>query len=217
MFELIAPSAKFWDQHLLGPIPVFPGWLAARSLHNLFTHTTSQGWQTHNHDFVFVLFQERCSHKLSQKDLQTYGSSKAKQLGLGGGPFFCQTPKTWCSESYGSLDTGWDNCLNNDYSEGLRVFVNNTRNKRVLRKKGALPDVFDTPAKMKIHRALGDGQWRRAPEDTALMSKGLIEEDDGRHKYARREGLLEMSTYNGYVWRIVSKLNAQDPNQRDTI
>ncbi|CAJ1395036.1 unnamed protein product [Effrenium voratum] len=231
IFELVAPIAKFWYQHSLGPIPVFPGWLAGRSLHHLLTHTAASArWQTHSNDFAFVLPRGCSTGRLSQRDLRTYGNSTSKSIFLGGGPFIVPNSQDMVLHVLQNLGY-WDTYLNNDHIESMKVFINNTRNKRNLRKQCALPDVSDTPAEMmsKIRVALlsGNGQWRRAPEDTAvksmLMSKGLIKKDDGQRElfeamrdYARLEQLPEMSTYNGYVWRILGKLSARDPNRRDT-
>ena len=234
--SLVPSIAKFWQQHSLGPLPVYPGVLALKSLGELLLSNTAdvKAWQHYRSELAFVLPVIGKHGRLSMHDLQMYGSSKATRVFQGGGPFMLTDSEDLAVRvmaRLGYLDDG----LNADLAEALMVFANNTTNKQNLRKKTVLPKSSDTCADVlqKIRGALlssaGGGTWGIAPRDQKVKQmlrarKLLGAKDDLPEKvfdamkvYSQRERLPERRTYNGYVWQILHQQSESDPSRRDVV
>lgn len=233
--SLVPSIAKFWQQHSLGPLRVYPGVLALKSLGELLSNTADvNAWQRYHPEVAFVLPVSSYRSKPSKHDILMYGSSKARSVFKGGGPFILTDSEDLTMRVLARLGY-FDDGPNADLAEALMVFANNTTNKHNLRKKTVLPKSSDScdDVVQKIRGALlssaGAGQWEIAPSDESvkqlLRACKLLgaEEDlpekvfDAMKAYSQAKRLPERRTYNGYVWQILHQQSASDPNRRDVV
>ena len=227
--SLVAPIAKFWQQHSLGSLPVFPDILAWENMRKLISNK-GHTWQQYHPDLAFVLPMKGGKATLSGYNLKTYGHVSAKRVFRGGGPFMLPDSQNLTMQALTRLGF-LDDSLNADLAEGLMVFANNPMNKRNLRKSMSLPEHADSCQDiiLKVRHALlsGAGQWEVAPSDKnvkkmLLTLKLLDSEEDPPEQvfeamkaYAQREELPSMKTYNGHIWQILHQRSAHHPDRRD--
>ena len=126
-----------------------------------------------------------------------------------------------------------DDALNSDLKEALKVFANTSRNKRMLRKLGELPNHDDSAAEVCRHlrsallSSRSSGQWQLPPSDIAvrklLLRSNLVDKISASReqimqamrRLAAMNGLPTMKTYNGFLWQLLLTLNRNDPQRRD--
>ena len=232
----VQACAKFWFQHNLGPLMVFPQMLPVKSVRRMLDEKRMLVWNRYMHDSAFLL---PITHpgrggRVSAKTKEKYGSRSAKAVFEGGGPLLLPNSERLVSDVLRKL--GYiDNGFNSDPLEAVLVFINSAFNKAYLRKLDAMPadeDVCST-IRSKLHRALMcgslPGQWMKAPSDASvkefLVSRKLL---DTVHEpkidvltamqaFARKKHLPSMKSYNGCLWQINNFLNPDDPNRRDLL
>ena len=234
---LIHAIAKFWFTNTLGPLTVFPQQCATEALHEIICrkvqhHRGIPGWRRPQAAMAFFL--PRSSSSVKTKTLaRRFGSSLARQVFQGGGPFLLNdSPKLVAQALHkmGYLDAK----LNSELSEAMFVFINQTNNKHRLRKMGALPSCGDCASAVQAklrHSFLSDqgsGQWHIAPKyqslRDALLKIGFLQNKKANQRdvfaaarrYARAHKLPEMKTLNGHAFRIMRRLNT-NPNRMDTV
>ncbi|CAJ1374913.1 unnamed protein product [Effrenium voratum] len=134
--SLVPSIAKFWQQHSLGPLPIYPGVLALKSLGELLLSKTAdvKAWQHYDSELAFVLPVSGKTGRPPMHDLQMYGSSKATRVFQGGGPFMLTDSEDLAMRvmaRLGYLDDG----LNADPAESLMVLPTIRRTKRTIGKR----------------------------------------------------------------------------------
>ncbi|CAE7865471.1 unnamed protein product, partial [Symbiodinium microadriaticum] len=233
-FEGKAPLpsvAKFWFVNRLGPLTVYPTQLAREAACEVLQasrHPTPWARCRDDHAFFLPITSQANS---SQKTLREYGSTKARRVFRGGGPFMLKDSTDMVAQALqrlGYLDQG----LNTDLPEALLLFVNRPEHKHTLRKKfDALPvssdTVVDVEHKMR-HAFLSNhssGKWVVAPRDAevrqTLCKKGFLKTIEApqpevlqaMRRFARGLGLREMRSYNGYVFIIQQHMYSKDPGR----
>ena len=124
---------------------------------------------------------------------------------------------------------------NSDVSESMLVFANMSKNKRLLRETGNLPDATDSESQLdaKIRQAFlsiaTTGHWQVPPKDTRvrnlLFRDGYLPAEtvsqpevlSAMQLYSRRHGLPARQTYLGIVWQITQQINSADPDRREVV
>lgn len=228
---------KFWFQHNLGPLVVFPWLHPVKSVRRMLDDKRMLVWNRYMQDRAFLLpvtgVSRRAGH-VSAKTKEKYGSNYAKAVFQGGGPLLLPNSERLVTDVLRKL--GYiDNGFNSDPLEAVLVFINSTFNKKYLRTLDATPADEDTCStiRSKLHRALMcgslPGQWMKAPSDAyikrLLVSRKLL---DTVHEpkidvltamqtFAREKNLPSMKSYNGCVWQINNYVTADDPSRRDLL
>ena len=140
----------------------------------------TQGWRKYQHDVAAFVLPLGPAYS-SKKALETFGTRKATQVFAGGGPFI-EPDSPQLAVSVMTRLGYLDDFMNADLGEALMVFVNNTINKRNLRKAEALPASTDTheDSLQNIRRVLlqspgGRGSWGVAPRDGTVRQMLLAE------------------------------------------
>ena len=221
-------TAKFWFRNAEGSLTVFPQQCATKAVNDLARNNKRSRWRRYSDrdGLGFILPVSSSVRHLTTKQQEIYGSSLAKQVFRGGGPFILKGADCLVQqalEKLGYLDTG----MNRDLAEAVLTFVNRPANHIVLRKVlNVLPSSGDSlPAiREKLGFAfqshLSRGRWSRVPSDASvrqmLCKQGLLdtvkepasEVFRAMAKYARQHQLPEMKTYNGYVFRIARAFNS---------
>ena len=229
---------KFWFQHNLGPLVVFPHPLhPVKSVRRMLDDKGTLVWNRYLQDRAFLLpvtGASRRGGRVSANTKEKYGSNYAQAVFQGGGPLLLPNSERLVTDALrklGYLDDGF----NSDPLEAALVFINATFNKKYLRKLDAMPGDEDTSStiRSKLHRALMcgslPGQWMKAPSDAYirkyLVSRKLL---DTVHEpkidvltamqaFAREKHLPSMKSYNGCLWQINNFLNRDDPDRRDLL
>ena len=230
-------TAKFWLTNELGTLTVYPpecaikevcALLSEKSPHTPFKRSIQSQKQ------MALIVPKPATSRSSRSKLEVYGSLEARRIFMGGGPFMLADSEEMVSEALSRL--GYlDNDMNSNLAEALLVFVNATDNKSVLRKRlDALPTPEDVVADV-VHKLRcaflshhTPGHWRLAPRDTAvrasLCRQGYLRMEkasaaevfDAMAKFAYEHGLPRMSTYNGYVFRILYLMDT-NPNKTGAV
>ena len=233
---LLPAIAKFWFQNSLGPLVVCPMLSAVERVHQILMEERKT-WIPYRHDLAFVLpvSGRFFRTQMCKSDKQKYGNSTSKKIFLGGGPFIVPKSRSLTDDVLRKLHY-LDNDMNADPKEAMLILLNDTLNKRNLRKSGTMPNEEDSYDEIyaKIETALmsGDvrGTWSfAAPRDLSirqkLVAEGLLDHAAQPHwetliamrQFARRNGLPVMKTYNGCVWQFGLCLNPTDPKRRDVL
>ena len=228
---------KFWFQHNLGPLVVFPWVHPVKSVRRKLDDKRMPVWNRYMQDRAFLLpvtgVSRRGGH-VSANTKEKYGNNYARAVFQGGGPLLLPNSERLVTDVLRKL--GYiDNGFNSDPSEAVLVFINSTFNKKYLRTLDLMPGDEDTSStiRSKLHQALMcgslPGQWMKAPSDVfikrLLVSRNLL---DTMHEpkidvltamqaYAREKHLPSMKSYNGCVWQINNYLHRDDPSRRDLL
>ena len=225
---LIQATAKFWFANQLGSLTVFPYQLATIAAHDEVIGKSSQDYKSYEGDLAFFL-PVSSKGKITKRDLQKYGSTLARAVFRGGGPFMLQDSPDLTAQALKRL--GYlDSDFNNDLAEALFCFLNTSGNKTKLRKIDSLPDSGASSSEVcemlrgafLSHQA--QGQWQYIRKDKTSMAQvcmllqkaNLIARDEyvpgevfeAMKIYSKRNGLPPMQTFNGLairIWRSVDK------------
>lgn len=233
----VQACVKFWFQHNLGPLVVFPHLHPVKSVRRMLEHKSMLLWNRYTRDRAFLLpvtGVRRRASRVSANTKEKYGNNLAKAVFQGGGPLLLPNSERLVTDvlrNLGYLDDGF----NSDPFEALLVFINTSENKRYLRKLEAMPADEDTCStiRSKLHQALMctslPGQWMKAPPD-AFIKQHLVSRKflDTVHEpkidvltamqaFAREKHLPSMKSYNGCVWQISNYLNTDQPTRRDLL
>ena len=234
---LLHSIAKFWFTNKLGPLTVFPQQCATEALHEVIQDCTRPGignsWKRLRAGMAFFLPKTGGAANTKTKH-RTFGSSLAYQVFQGGGPFLLEDSADLIEQAMQRL--GYlDSDFNNELSEAMLVFMNNTKNKHHLRKMDALPSPQDgvSAVQDKLRQSFlsdqGSGQWHVGPKQTALryhlVQAGYLKNRktsqnavlEAARLFARAHQLPEMKTINGYGFRITRMLNKNPTRLPDTI
>lgn len=231
---LLQASAKFWFANCLGSLTVFPLQLATLSVHEMMQ--AHEHYERYSGDLAFLLPVSSTGGS-KKKAVQTYGSTLARQIFRGGGPFILQDTPQLSAQVLRRL--GYlDDDLNADLREALFCFVNAAHNKKQLRQLGLLP--LPGARSLNVCNQLRSaflshgsaGLWQHMKKDEASMEpilqilrkanvlgKGNYDKSEvfGAMKdYQKRFGLPPMQTFNGLVARILQSLEA-NPAKRGVI
>ena len=150
---LLPAIVKFWFTNALGPLTVYPKQCATLALHDRVTSpATKRLWQRPQADFSFCVPISSTKGRITRKQKERYGSAKARQVFLGGGPFMLQDSESLVAQSLerlGYLDAD----LNNDFSEAVTVFLNATHNKcpvchELMKRPNHRDDIYLKPTSM---------------------------------------------------------------------
>ena len=215
----LQPCVKFWFQHNLGPLVVFPSLRPVNKVRQ---------------DRAFLLPMTNTTSRISATSREKYGTGQAKALFEGGGPLLLPNSERLVMDVLRKL--GYlDDSFNSDPFEALLVFVNTTQNKKNLRKLDAMPADEDTCSaiRSKLHQALMCGRlpgaWMKAPSDASikqfLVKRKLldtlhapkIDVLTAMQAFAREKHLPSMKSYNGSVWQINNYLHPGNPTRRDLL
>ena len=232
---LIQSIAKFWFVNRLGSLIVFPPQLATLSAYDVMQSEFDDA-ESYSGDLAFFL--PVCKPgKNTQACRQIYGSTVARQIFKGGGPFMLQDSADLAADALRRL--GYlDDDLNYDLAEALFCFINAPLNKQLLRKSGFLPPSGATKHDVvkKIRAAFlshdHSGQWNIRTQQNSvtraliklLQSANLIGNADygptevmeAMKIFSDQHGLPKMHTFNGLAVRILRSLKAS-PDQRACI
>lgn len=214
-------AAKFWFANRLGSLTVFPAQLATISVHEVM-QVQSHAYDYYSEDLAFVLPVSSLGRN-TNACRQEYGSTLARRIFKGGGPFILQDSPDLTAQTLRRL--GYlDDDLNDDLGEALFCFVNAATNKQTLRRLGFLPSSGARSSEVceKLRAAFlshdSNGQWQFIRKDEASMSYvlRLLQKDKvlANVEYSRSEvfvamkmyaelyKLPEMQTFNGLAVRI---------------
>ena len=232
----LQPCVKFWFQHNLGPLVVFPSLLPVKEVRRVLDDKKKLVWTRYARDCAFLLPTTtlRSRSRISANNREKYGTGQAKAIVEGGGPLLLPNSDGLVMDVLRKL--GYlDDSFNSDPFEALLVFINASHNKLNLRKLDALPADEDTCStiRSKLHQALMcgslDGKWMKAPSDAnikrLLVRRKLL---DAMHvpkidvltamqAYAKEKHLPRMKSYNGCVWQITHFLDPHNPTRRDLL
>ena len=230
----LQPCVKFWFQHNLGPLVVFPILHPANKVREVLDDKKKLVWTRYAQDRAFLLPITNPSRRTDADTVEKYGTGHAKAIVEGGGPLLLPNSEGLVMDVLRKL--GYlDDSFNSDPFEALLVFINMTRNKRNLRKLDALPADEDTCStiRSKLHQALMcgslSGKWMKAPSDAPikqlLVRRKLLETLHApkidvltaMQAYAKEEHLPSMKNYNGCVWQIKRYLDPDNPTRRDLL
>ena len=233
-WSALQPCVKFWFQHNLGPLVVFPSLHPVKKVRKVLDDKKKLVWTRYARDRAFLLPITTTSRRTSANTREKYGTRQAKAIFQGGGPLLLPNSERLVMDVLREL--GYlDDAFNSDPFEALLVFINATQNKQNLRKLDALPADEDTSStiRSKLHQALMcgslPGQWMKAPSDAyikkLLVSRKLLDTVrepkidvlTAMQAYAREKHLPSMKSYNGCVWQINNFLKSDDPSRRDLL
>ena len=188
---LLPCAAKCWFANFLGSLTACPYQCSVQQLYEAISGSRNQRRQ-----FGGVVLGEY-SMDQGQRPAMMQDSSHLAQRVL---------------QKLGYLDEE----LNSDILEDLRVFVNMSANKRLLRQIGAIPDLQDATTAMQetLRKAFllsrTDGMWQQAHADGRvrefLLQRGLLRKSavtsevfETMQRYVKQESLVHIKTYNGLV------------------
>ena len=230
-------AAKFWYNHGLGDIEVFPSPCAITALHHLIQQRgDTQQWQPYQEKLAFILPCASRKGRSKASAVRRYGSLRDRQIYQGGGPFIIHNSDdvvTKALQRLGYVDQG----LNESLAEAILVFMNTTHNKGTLRKMGLLPEASDSVAVAvkKLHMAFtstaSPGIWQIIPSDRFLRrllhKYGFLEDTEARQDtvfqamqaYAECFQIPRMESYNGYAFWIMQSLHevSSDPSRTGVV
>ncbi|CAK9005593.1 unnamed protein product [Durusdinium trenchii] len=216
--------AKFWFTNQLGKIIVYPVRFSLEAVYRLINRGSRRvGWKdgrVSQKNLAFVLPRGDFSARdpLDSK----YGSMLDCEVYEGGGPMMLHHSQHLVPQVLRRL--GYlDHEYNTDLAEAMFVFINQKKNKELLRKHGhmraassaqeieaRLRDVFVAPE--------CSGHWRLArPQDVRLLEhlrrEGFLGEDEAKSNvfqamksYCKERGLPQMKTYGGCTTIIMNSL-----------
>ena len=214
--------AKFWLTNQLGSLTIYPPHCAVKQVCAVVSGRRRRrlikcGGKMNR----ALVIPKPAVGRTTARQLQVYGSSEAKRIFKGGGPFMLPDSENIVSHVLTKLGY-MDNRMNVDLAEAMLVFVNAPDNKYALRKQlDCLPAQEDKAVNVadKLRHAflshLTDGHWRLPLKDVtvrALLCKhgylatpkaGASDVFEAMARYARKHHLPTMKTYNGYVFRIL--------------
>ena len=142
----LQPCVKFWFQHDLGPLVVYPWLHAVKSVRRMLDDKRMLVWNRYMQDSAFLLPVTgafRLGGRASANTKEKYGTGKAKAVVEGGGPLLLPNSERLVMDvlrKLGYLDDGF----NSDPLEALLVFINASQNKLNLRKLDVMPADEDT-------------------------------------------------------------------------
>ena len=230
----LQPCVKFWFQHNLGPLVVFPSLHPVKKVRKVLDDKKKLVWTRYAQDRAFLLPITHKASRIPANTREKYGTGQAKAVVEGGGPLLLPNSERLVMDvltKLGYLDDGF----NSDPLEALLVFINASTNKNNMRKLDAMPADEDTSStiRSKLHQALMcgslPGQWMKAPSDAyikkLLVSRKLLDTVrepkidvlTAMQAYAREKHLPSMKSYNGSVWQINNFLKPDDPSRRDLL
>ena len=221
--------------HRLGDLTAFPLQCGlAETLEYVRKASATAPWKHYRNNLAYFLPISSTSRR-TQKKMNEYGGTTARQIFKGGGPFVINDSPDMVEQAL-SMMGYLDYKLNADVAEAMLTFVNVPDNKLNLRKRcDALPLPGDSASSVlaKLRRAFlshaTDGQWRVAPKDTEvrkeLVKQGFLIDPAlprssvlvAMRKFARRYNLPEMRSYNGYLLRVLHHMYNSDPNRTGTV
>ena len=236
-FYLIQLCVKFWFANSMGKLVVFPPNFASMAVHDLIQSESRQSWITSFESFAFFLpgIQRKNTSKNTSGRKAKFGSTLAREVHLGGGPFVLEDSPDLVESAMRRM--GYlDDTLNRDPDEAMFSFLNSAGNKTTLRKLSLLPssgeasEAVQAILKTAFLTNRASGHWwklgsRRNPFVLkALRGEGLISSSscstaevfEAMKVYARRHGLPPMRTFNGLVRRIQNQVDG-DPSKRSLI
>ena len=225
---------KFWFQHNLGPLVVFPYLHPVKKVRKVLDEKKKLIWTRYAQDRAFLLPMTNPTSKISANSREKYGTGQAKAIVEGGGPLLLPNSEGLVMDVLRKL--GYlDDSFNSDPFEALLVFINATQNKQNLRKLDAMPADEDSCSTIqsKLHKALMcgslPGQWMKPPSDAKikkLLVRGKLLDTlhvpkidvlTAMQAYAKEKHLPSMKSYNGCVWQINNSLNSSNHTRRDLL
>ena len=239
--SLHAVAVKFWFQQQTrnqNSLVVFPAFHTLSIVSGMMADLGSFPHRWHR-ELAYCLPLASIGAKNTKRVQDTYGSIFQRKVLLGGGPFMLEHSDSMVASmlaTLGYLDTE----LNHDIKEAMFVFMNNSHNKKELRRIGLL-----STSAFKASQALSTLEeaflshityvWQCSPADSIprrmLLQAGRISGLEApKHVVllmmrkhvaeATEKGLPtgpELQTYNGLVWRMSRIAAESDPKKREIV
>ena len=226
-------TAKFWLANGLGSLIVYPPVCAVKAVCAVAKSYSGRRWvECGDTGEAAFLLPKPAPGKPSNTQLKIYGSTEARRVFKGGGPFVLPDSENLVPKVLRRL--GYvDDSLNSDLAEARMVFVNAPDNRYALRKQGLLLLPVLTDAGSHVDNILREaflshlssGHWRLPPSDdkvrellcregyTASHAAAKSHVFEAMARYSRRHHLPSMQTYHGRVFQI---LYSRDTNPSKT-
>ena len=226
--RLCSAMVKFWFTNALGDsFTVYPYQTAVLDFKKMLIKHHGREWKPYQQNLAFFL-PTKGGRRPSQEALQKYGSGFGPSVHQGGGPFMLNNSENLVLEALQKLGF-LDQDLNSDPVEAMLVFCNISNNKGALLRMGLRPSSASTALENLRDAFLSSstGMWEGPPSDVQvrllLSDKRLLRDDASKNElwgimksYAQDQGLPDMKTYHGLVWRILRSLDS-NPGRRETI
>ncbi|CAE7816198.1 ANKRD50, partial [Symbiodinium necroappetens] len=162
-------TAKFWLANGLGSLIVYPPVCAVKAVCAVAKSYSGRRWvERGDTGEAAFLLPKPAPGKPSNTQLKIYGSTEARRVFKGGGPFVLPDSENLVPKVLRRL--GYvDDSLNSDLAEARMVFVNAPDNRYALRKQGLLPVLttagshVDNILREAFLSHLSSGHWRFRP------------------------------------------------------
>eukprot|EP00438_Fugacium_kawagutii_P029589 Skav213421 [mRNA] locus=scaffold38:222768:223952:- [translate_table: standard] len=135
---LIQKCAKFHFENCTGSIPVYPPQLATIAVHDVMHAKATPPKPCSQHLAFFIPVSAPGGGK--KRNLETFGSARARSVWRGEGPFMKYDSPTLVAEVLENLGYIEGNVDDADLREPLFCFINRAGNKLLLRQIGLLPE-----------------------------------------------------------------------------